>query len=106
VVGGRLLRNEGLPLHAKIAEVHVLGGLTKKEAQTLHLPNKDFLPLTLVEKIVTYADKRVKGRHLVTVNDKWNPWFQRYGKNDLLFAGLNRTLNIEHELIKMGAEVP
>ncbi|MHA2407623.1 MAG: HDIG domain-containing metalloprotein [Candidatus Ranarchaeia archaeon] len=106
MVGGRILRNEGFPVHARIAEVHVLGGITKDEAKNLNLPIQDFLPQTLIEKIVTYADKRVKGVRLVSIDEKWNPWFQRYGETELLRGGFERTLNIERELVKMGAEVP
>ena len=58
VAGAAILRAEGLPQHAQVAERHVGVGLTKKEIQArqLPLPEQDFIPQTPAEKIITYAD--------------------------------------------------
>jgi len=55
--GGKILRELGCPKLARIAECHVGAGIPKDEARELGLPEKDFLPQTLEEKIVAYADK-------------------------------------------------
>lgn len=57
-LGAQLLRAENLPQHALVAERHVGVGLTKKEIETrqLPLPPQDFLPTSLPEQIITYAD--------------------------------------------------
>lgn len=59
ILGAELLRNEGLPAYARVAERHTGTGLTKEEIlrQSLPLPPRDFVPETLEEKIICYADK-------------------------------------------------
>ncbi len=59
ILGAELLRREGLPQHARVAERHTGTGLTREdiEAQSLPLPPGDYRPETLEEQIVCYADK-------------------------------------------------
>ena len=58
-IGGELLRQEGFPRHARVAERHTGTGLTCEaiERQQLPLPMQDYSPETLEEEIVCYADK-------------------------------------------------
>ncbi len=60
VIGGRLLREEGVPEEwARVAERHTGTGVTMEDIiyQNLPLPLADFCPETLLEKLVCYADK-------------------------------------------------
>lgn len=59
LLGGELLRSEGLPRHARVAERHTGTGLTAQQiaARGLPLPLQDFCPETLEEQLVCYADK-------------------------------------------------
>lgn len=59
IEGGFLLREEGLPTHALVCERHTGSGLTKEEIKlnNLPLPPQDFLPISLEEKLICYADK-------------------------------------------------
>lgn len=59
VLGAEILRAEGLPLHARIAERHTGTGLTAAEIirQNLPLPHQDFTPQSIEEQIICYADK-------------------------------------------------
>ena len=59
LLGGEILRKEGLPAHARVAERHTGTGLTRKEIlkQSLPLPPADYVPETLEEQIICYADK-------------------------------------------------
>ena len=59
ILGAELLRNEGLPRHARVAERHTGTGLTAKtiQRQSLPLPVSDYVPETIEEQIVCYADK-------------------------------------------------
>lgn len=59
IAGAGLLEAEGLPRHARVAERHTGAGLTVKdiETQNLPLPHQDYLPETLEEKLICYADK-------------------------------------------------
>lgn len=59
VIGAEILREEGMPDHARVCERHTGAGLTAEEiiAQNLPLPHQDFLPETIAEKAICYADK-------------------------------------------------
>lgn len=59
IIGAEMLRAEGLPRHALVCERHTGAGLTSQEikAQGLPLPHHDFLPVSLEEKLICYADK-------------------------------------------------
>ena len=60
-----MLRKEGLPQHARVAERHTGTGLTKEtiQRQGLPLPLHDFSPETIEEQIVCYADKFFSKSH-------------------------------------------
>lgn len=57
--GAELLRKEGFPRHARVCERHTGAGITLKQIdeQQLPLPRQDFLPETIEEKLICYADK-------------------------------------------------
>ncbi len=59
VIGGEILRAEGLPRHARICERHTGTGITLEQIVSRHLPlpHEDLVPETLEEQIVCYADK-------------------------------------------------
>lgn len=59
ILGGDLLRILGYPRHARVAERHIGVGITRADIkrQYLPLPEKDFVPKTLEEQIICYADK-------------------------------------------------
>ena len=58
IKGRELLEAEGLPRHALVCERHIGVGLTAAEIsdRKLPLPARDMVPITLEERIVTYAD--------------------------------------------------
>lgn len=58
----RIARQRGLPEElVRIIERHVAAGLTQREAKGLGLPDGNYMPETLEEKIVCHADNLVKG---------------------------------------------
>lgn len=59
ILGAELLRAEGLPQHARVAERHTGTGITVNEImmRQLPLPLGDYMPETIEEKIICYADK-------------------------------------------------
>lgn len=65
-IGAELLRSEGFPRHARVCERHTGAGITKAQviAQNLPLPQQDFLPETMEEKVICYADKFFSKMHL------------------------------------------
>lgn len=56
-LGAQLLRKHKLFRHARVCERHVGVGLRAAEAKKLGLPIRAFLPLTLEEQIICFADK-------------------------------------------------
>jgi uncharacterized protein len=60
ILGAEILRNEGAPEWlARIAERHTGAGITNEDIETMNLPlpKGDYMPETLLEKLVCYADK-------------------------------------------------
>lgn len=59
IIGAEMMRNEGLERHARVCERHTGAGITANEIirQHLPLPVRDFLPETMEEKVICYADK-------------------------------------------------
>ena len=64
-LGGQLLRELGLPVLARICERHTGAGLTRETiiAHQLDMPLQDYLPETLEEKIICWADKFYSKSH-------------------------------------------
>ena len=64
--GAEMLRAEGFPRHARVCERHTGAGITRRQiiAQKLPLPQPDFLPETMEEKVICYADKFFSKSHL------------------------------------------
>ncbi|MCI9285058.1 MAG: HDIG domain-containing protein [Muribaculaceae bacterium] len=60
ILGAELLRREGMPESwARVAERHTGAGITIEDidTQSLPLPRRDYVPETLLERLVCYADK-------------------------------------------------
>jgi len=59
-VGAEILKREGLPESvADVVKKHVGAGISYEEARRLGLPDGDYIPRTLEEKVVCFADKMV-----------------------------------------------
>ena len=87
-LGAELLRREGLEKHALVAERHTGTGITieQVEREELPIPERDYCPQSLEEKIICYADKFYSKSHLgeeVALSKvKANIW--RYGHDAVL----------------------
>ncbi|MCR4603342.1 MAG: phosphohydrolase [Prevotella sp.] len=59
LIGGEVLRQEGLLRHARVCERHTGTGITREQIvrQQLPLPLHDYIPETMEEQVVCYADK-------------------------------------------------
>jgi len=102
IEGGEIIREIGLPEEvSRIAETHILGGLSKKDAQILGLPVNRYMPETIEEKIVCYADKLTKGPHYISVDERFNIWIEEYGKTPILKNAMKRVKKIEKEIQKL-----
>lgn len=68
VVGMEIAESLGLP--DKIVSIigrHIGGGITVDEARRLGWPVKSYMPQTLEEKIIAYADKLIEGLKIVSI---------------------------------------
>ncbi len=65
LLGAELLRREGYPLHALVCERHTGTGLTLDQIvrQQLPLPHRDFVPVSLEEQLICWADKFFSKTH-------------------------------------------
>jgi len=65
IIGAQLLRELGYEKHARVCERHTGAGITRNEIiqQQLPLPHQDFLPETLEEQVICYADKFFSKSH-------------------------------------------
>jgi len=97
--GGEILRKEGLPKHAGIAETHIGAGISKQEIikQKLSLPKKDFLPKTTEEKIIAYVDNITFQDRLGTISEV----VKRFKKEHLPYSTLQRLIKLHNEIEKL-----
>lgn len=96
IAGAGILRKEGAPEEwARVAERHTGSGLTADEiaASALPLPPGDYMPQTLLERLICYADKfysksgRMERKDLERVRRE----MARFGQSSLdRFDDLNR----------------
>lgn len=65
-LGAEIMRGEGYPRHARVCERHTGAGLTVDDivSQQLPLPHEDFLPESMEEQVICYADKFYSKSHL------------------------------------------
>lgn len=66
ILGAEILRAEGFPCHARVCERHTGAGISIDEIERQHLPlpHHDFLPVSMEEKLICYADKFFSKTHL------------------------------------------
>jgi uncharacterized protein len=71
VEGFRLVRGREIePEVAEIIKRHIGAGISKEEAKELGLPEDDYFPRSLEEKIVAHADNLVKGTNRITIQER------------------------------------
>ena len=70
VAGAKIAVENGLDDKIiNIIERHIGAGIPKEEASGLGLPEKDYLPVTIEEKIVAHADNLMFGKNIGTVEE-------------------------------------
>jgi len=70
VAGAKIALENGLDgklVH--IIERHIGAGIPKEEAKDLGLPEKDYVPVTIEEKIVAHADNLIFGKEIGTMDE-------------------------------------
>ncbi len=97
IEGALILKENGFPdAVSRIAEVHIGAGIPRNEARLLGLPDKDYIPVTLEEKIVTHADNLIHGTKEVSLKFVMTKWEKSMGINH---PSLDRVKNLHAELI-------
>lgn len=81
-----------------IIERHAGGGISVKEARKLGWPLRSYLPQTLEEKIVTYADKLVEGFRIVPLKNTLKKLSKALGANH---SSVARVKNLHKEFLLM-----
>ncbi|MFX1258277.1 MAG: HDIG domain-containing metalloprotein [Promethearchaeota archaeon] len=99
LIGAKILRERGFPEKlAKICETHILGGLDKEDAQMAGIPVRNYFPSTLEEKVICLADKHLAGKREVSLKERFNIWFNKYGKTKILLKSKKRIEKIQKEI--------
>ena len=71
VEGFRLATSKGIePEVAEIIKRHIGAGILREEAKELGLPEDDYFPRSLEEKIVAHADNLIKGTKKITIQEE------------------------------------
>lgn len=87
VLGAERLRALGMPLHARVCERHTGTGVTLATIleQGWGLEHRDYLPVTLAEQVICFADKfySKSGRRQEKSLDKIIKGLERYGEDDV-----------------------
>lgn len=96
IEGAKILKD--YPRYARVCERHLGGGITKDEAKKLGLPPKDYLPETLEERIICYADKLIDGTRKTTLNETLKKYAKRLGPKHPTIGRMKR---LEKEINKL-----
>ena len=103
VEGAKILKNNGIDQRIiSITERHIGAGITVKdiEKQKIPIPKKDYLPTTIEEKIVAYADNCVKYDEILDVDYPISRFYKSLGIDHA-----NRVIILHNELVKHGYKI-
>ncbi|UCH03305.1 MAG: TIGR00295 family protein, partial [Candidatus Bathyarchaeota archaeon] len=82
ITGSEIARSLSLPESiVNIIERHIGSGIPAAEAVQMGLPQKDLIPQSLEEKIVSYADKLITGNNEMNFNEALKKFAQDLGTN-------------------------
>lgn len=104
VIGAQIIRKAGMDEHyARVCERHTGTGLTKEviEKQSLPLPSADYIPETIEEQLICFADKYYSKSNIRTRKTTqqviqslakfgeegiicFNSWIQKFGNPDTI----------------------
>ena len=91
IVGARIVSSFDVPNSIiQIVERHIGSGIPADEAVKLGLPNKDFIPATLEEKIVSYSDKLIEGNHKISFEAALKRFSDEFGSSHEILKRFKR----------------
>lgn len=98
IEGGQILREKGLEDFTGFAENHLGAGINAEEAMKIGLPKGDYLPASLEEKIVTYADNLLKSHEVMSYPEALNELREELGPKH---PGVQRFEELHKEIQKL-----
>ena len=99
IIGAKIAEELGLPeAIIRIIKRHIGGGLTAEEAAELGWPVENYLPETLEEKIVTYADKLIDGDKIVPIEKTIEEFKRKLGEDH---PSIRRIMNLHREIMEL-----
>ena len=99
VIGAEMARSLKLDEKiVKIIENHIGAGIPKNEAAALGLPRKDYIPKTIEEKIVCYADKLAKGSKKIDSQEALEEFIEKLGSNH---PAISRFKELHQEILNI-----
>ncbi len=99
IVGAKIAEELGLPEAViRIIKRHIGGGLTAEEAAELGWPVENYLPETLEEKIVTYADKLIDGDKVVPIEKTIEEFKRKLGEDH---PSIKRIMDLHREIMEL-----
>lgn len=91
VIGADILRHFTFPTPViQIVERHIGSGIPADEALELGLPKRDFIPETLEEKIVSYADKLIEDNREISFDEALQRLSKEFGESSALVTRFKR----------------
>ncbi len=82
------------PLIINIIKKHIGAGITTEEAKELGLPEDDYIPVTLEEKIVAHADNFISGNTRTTMEQL----IEKMKEKDLTEESMMRIIALAEEI--------
>ena len=100
VEGAEILEKEGVDRKVvEIVQRHVGAGISPEEAKKLGLPDRDYIPRTLEERIVCFADKMVDA-------DRVRPFGEEVQRFTAKSHDVTRLLDLKRQLAEELGEDP
>jgi uncharacterized protein len=94
LAGVEIAKSLGLPASVvSIIERHAGSGISRDEAQRLGWPVKDYVPQTLEERIVTYADKLIEGLKMISIKQV----LEKFSRDNLPQSSIRRMKQLHKE---------
>jgi uncharacterized protein len=96
IEGAKILKD--YPDYARVCERHVGAGITKEETKELGMPEKDYLPETIEEKIIAHADNTVGENKVEGIEKTLEDIGKKLGKTH---PAIERIKKLDEEIKKL-----
>ncbi|WP_321428877.1 TIGR00295 family protein [uncultured Methanolobus sp.] len=95
VLGVELARSYGLaPELQEIIKRHIGAGITRDEAKEMNLPDDDYIPVTLEQKIVAHADNLLVGTEKISIEKR----IRKMEKKEVSMKSIDRVKALAEEI--------